>query len=194
MAADAVSHAADAAAHGFDLLPIVILLGAAVVAVPIFKRLGLGSVLGYLAAGLVIGPFGLALFADPEAILHVAELGVVMFLFIIGLEMQPSRLWAMRGEIFGLGMLQVGLCIVLLSGVGLALGYPLVQSFVAGTGFVLTSTAIVMQMLEERRALTQPKGRRMVAILLLEDLAIVPLLALVAFLAPGGESISARTA
>lgn len=188
MAAETVSHAAEAAAaHGFDLVPIVVLLGAAVVAVPLFKRLGLGSVLGYLAAGLVIGPFGIGLFSDPQSILHVAELGVVMFLFIIGLEMQPSRLWSMRGEIFGLGLAQVGLCIGLLTLVGLALGYPVAQSFVAGTGFVLTSTAIVMQMLEERRSMGRPKGRRIVAILLFEDLAIVPLLALVAFLAPGGE-------
>ncbi len=187
-AAETATHAAEAAHHGgFDLVPIVVLLGAAVIAVPLFKRLGLGSVLGYLAAGLVIGPFGLGLFSDPQAILHVAELGVVMFLFIIGLEMQPSRLWSMRGEIFGLGLAQVALCIGLLTFVGLALGYPVAQSFVAGTGFVLTSTAIVMQMLEERRAMCLPKGRRIVAILLLEDLAIVPLLALVAFLAPGGE-------
>ncbi|MBJ6133321.1 cation:proton antiporter [Ochrobactrum sp. Q0168] len=186
--AETATHAAEAAHHGgFDLVPIVVLLGAAVIAVPLFKRLGLGSVLGYLAAGLVIGPFGIGLFSDPQAILHVAELGVVMFLFIIGLEMQPSRLWSMRGEIFGLGLAQVALCIGLLTVVGLALGYPIAQSFVAGTGFVLTSTAIVMQMLEERRALGLPKGRRIVAILLLEDLAIVPLLALVVFLAPGGE-------
>lgn len=87
MAADAASHAA-----GFDLAPVVILLAAAVVAVPLFKRAGLGSVLGYLAAGLAIGPFGLGLFSDPQSILHVAELGVVLFLFIVGLEMQPSRL------------------------------------------------------------------------------------------------------
>lgn len=187
MAAE-TAHAA--AAHGFDILPVVVLLAAAVVAVPLFKRLGLGSVLGYLAAGLVIGPFGLGLFSDPQSILHVAELGVVMFLFIIGLEMQPSRLWAMRGEIFGLGLVQVGVCIALLICVGLALGFPPAQSFVAGTGFVLTSTAIVMQMLEERRALALPKGRRIMAILLLEDLAIVPLLALVAFLAPGGADVT----
>ncbi|NGN45152.1 potassium transporter [Mesorhizobium sp. CGMCC 1.15528] len=189
MAANTVSHAAEAASHGgFDLIPVVVLLGAAVVAVPLFKRLGLGSVLGYLAAGLVIGPFGVGLFSDTQSILHVAELGVVMFLFIIGLEMQPSRLWSMRGEIFGLGLLQVALCIGLLTCVGLTLGYSVPQGFVAGTGFVLTSTAIVMQMLEERRAMGLPKGRRIVAILLLEDLAIVPLLALVAFLAPGGEN------
>ena len=172
--------------QGTDLVKIVALLGAAVVAVPIFKRLGLGSVLGYLAAGLVIGPFGLGLFADPQAILHVAELGVVMFLFIIGLEMEPSRLWSMRREIFGLGLLQVGACSALLSCVGLALGFPLGISFVAAAGFVLTSTAIVMQVLEERGEMSTPKGQRMVSVLLLEDLAIVPLLALVSFLAPGG--------
>ncbi len=188
MAPEAASHAAEAAHGGFNLMPIVVLLAAAVIAVPLFKRLGLGSVLGYLAAGLAIGPFGLGLFTDPQSILHVAELGVVMFLFIIGLEMRPSRLWSMRGEIFGLGLAQVALCIGLLTCVGLALGFPVAQSFVAGTGFVLTSTAIVMQMLEERREMAQPKGRRIIAILLLEDLAIVPLLALVAFLAPGGEN------
>lgn len=184
--ADPVAHAAEAAAHGFDLLPIVVLLAAAVIAVPVFRRAGLGSVLGYLAAGIAIGPWGLGLFQDAQTILHVAELGVVMFLFVIGLEMQPSRLWAMKGDIFGLGLAQVGVCIALLSCVGLALGYPTANSFVAGTGFVLTSTAIVMQVLEERRTIGQPFGRRIVAILLLEDLAIVPLLALVAFLAPGG--------
>ena len=175
---------------GVDLPAIVTLLGAAVVAVPLFKRAGLGSVLGYLAAGLVIGPFGLGLFSDPMAILHVAELGVVMFLFIIGLEMQPSRLWAMRRDIFGLGLVQVLVCMALLSLVGLALGFPFAPSLVAGTGFVLTSTAIVMQMLEERGDLSAPKGQRIVSILLLEDLAIVPLLALVAFLAPGAADVT----
>ncbi len=172
--------------HGPDLVRIVALLGAAVVAVPIFKRLGLGSVLGYLAAGLVIGPFGLGLFSDPQAIIHVAELGVVMFLFIVGLEMEPSRLWGLRREIFGLGALQVGACSVLLSCVGVAMGFPLSVSFIAAAGFVLTSTATVMQSLEERGDLSTPKGQRMISILLLEDLGIVPLLALVAFLAPGG--------
>jgi glutathione-regulated potassium-efflux system protein KefB len=179
-----------AEAAGSDLVHVVALLAAGVVAVPIFKRLGLGSILGYLAAGLVIGPFGLGLFSDPEAILHVAELGVVMFLFIIGLEMEPSRLWGMRREIFGLGVLQVGVCALLLTCIGLATGFPVAVSFVAAAGFVLTSTAIVMQLLEERGDMASPKGQRMISILLLEDLAIVPLLALVAFLAPGGADMS----
>ncbi|WP_149589474.1 monovalent cation:proton antiporter-2 (CPA2) family protein [Tabrizicola flagellatus] len=175
---------------GVDLVSVVTLLGAAVVAVPVFKRIGLGSVLGYLAAGLAIGPFGLGLFSDPMAILHVAELGVVMFLFIIGLEMEPSKLWSMRRDIFGLGLVQVLICIAVLSLVGFALGYPYASSLIAGAGFTLTSTAIVMQMLQERGDISAPKGQRIVSILLLEDLAIVPLLALVAFLAPGGEEVT----
>ncbi|MRI55477.1 potassium transporter [Methylobacterium sp. DB1607] len=182
--------AVEASGAASELVQVVALLAAGVVAVPLFKRLGLGSVLGYLVAGLAIGPFGLGLFTDAHAILHVAELGVVMFLFIIGLEMEPSRLWGMRREIFGLGLAQVGACIGALTLVGVAMGFPVVVSFVAGTGFVLTSTAIVMQLLEERGALSTPKGQRIVAILLLEDLAIVPLLAAVALLAPGGAETS----
>ncbi|MFI0848564.1 monovalent cation:proton antiporter-2 (CPA2) family protein [Mesorhizobium sp. IMUNJ 23232] len=172
---------------GSDLIQVVALLAAGVVAVPIFKRIGLGSILGYLAAGVVIGPFGLGIFYESEAILHVAELGVVMFLFIIGLEMEPSRLWNLRREIFGLGVFQVGLCAALLTLVGIVTGFPIAASFVAGAGFVLTSTAIVMQLLEERGDMATPKGQRIISVLLLEDLAIVPLLALVAFLAPGAE-------
>ena len=183
--------AVEASGAGSELVQVVALLAAGVIAVPLFKRLGLGSVLGYLLAGLAIGPFGLGLFTDAHAILHVAELGVVMFLFIIGLEMEPSRLWGMRRAIFGLGLAQVGACIAALTLVGLALGFPVTVAFVAGTGFVLTSTAIVMQLLEERGALSTPKGQRIVAILLLEDLAIVPLLAAVALLAPGGSAASA---
>lgn len=173
-----------------DLAQVVVLLAAGVVAAPIFKRIGLGSVLGYLAAGLVIGPFGLGAFSDPQAIIHIAELGVVMFLFIIGLEMQPSRLWSMRKDIFGLGALQVMVCIGGLTMIGVAFGYAVIPSFVAGTGFVLTSTAIVMQMLQERNSLSTLKGQRIIAILLFEDLAIVPLLVLVTFLGSGGEEVT----
>jgi glutathione-regulated potassium-efflux system protein KefB len=178
-------------ANGNDLAQVVVLLAAGVVAAPIFKRIGLGSVLGYLAAGLVIGPYGLGFFSDSQAILHIAELGVVMFLFIIGLEMQPSRLWSMRQDIFGLGALQVLVCMAGLTLIGVGLGFPVIMSFVAGTGFVLTSTAIVMQMLQERNSMSSLKGQRIIAILLFEDLAIVPLLALVAFLGSGGEHVTA---
>ena len=188
----AAGAAGEAAAHGggVDVLSVVLLLAAAVIAVPVFRRIGLGSVLGYLAAGLAIGPFGLGFFHDPEAIIHVAELGVVLFLFVIGLEMQPSRLWAMRGEIFGLGFAQVLVAMGVLTLVGVSLGFPVSASLISGTGFVLTSTAIVMQMLDERKEMATPKGRRMISILLFEDLAIVPLLALVTFLAPGGEEVT----
>lgn len=173
-----------AESHAVDLLPVVALLGAGVIAAPLFKRLGFGSILGYLAAGVVVGPFGLRVLTDPTSILHVAELGVVMFLFIIGLEMRPSRLWGLRREIFGLGLVQVVGCALLLTSIGVATGFPVAPSFVAAAGFVLTSTAIVMQILGERKETTTPAGQRIVAILLLEDLAIVPLLALVSFLAP----------
>ncbi|GHD67687.1 transporter [Luteimonas padinae] len=167
-----------------QLLHVVVLLAAAVVAVPVFRRLGLGSVLGYLAAGVAVGPFGLALFARPEAILHVAELGVVLFLFVVGMEMRPSHLWALRRQIFGLGPLQIGACALVLTGCGLLLGLAPPVAFIAASGFVLTSTAIVMQMLAERGDIATPRGQKMVSILLFEDLLIVPLLALVAFMAP----------
>lgn len=168
-----------------DLIKIVSLLGASVIAVPIFRRAGLGSVLGYFGAGLVIGPFGFGLFDKPESVLHVAEFGVVMFLFIIGLEMQPSRLWTLRREIFGLGVAQVCVCGALLTTVGYVGGLPFPAALIAGMGFVLSSTAVVMQMLNERGETSTPSGQQALSILLLEDLAIVPLLAVVALLAPG---------
>jgi glutathione-regulated potassium-efflux system protein KefB len=193
MAGD-VTQVVEAVAHGgsVDLTQVVALLAAGVIAVPIFKRLGLGSVLGYLAAGLVVGPFGLKLVADPQSVLHAAELGVVMFLFIVGLEMEPSKLWALRKQIFGLGVMQVALCGTLLTLVGILLGFPPTVAFVAGMGFVLTSTAIVMQLLTERGEMQTPGGQQIVSILLLEDLAIVPLLAVLALLTPstgvGGDA------
>ncbi len=175
---------------GTELVQVVALLAAGVIAVPIFKRIGLGSVLGYLAAGVVIGPFGLRLFSDPQAILHIAELGVVMFLFVIGLEMQPSRLWGLRREIFGLGVAQVVFCSLLLTGTGILWGLSPLVSFFAAAGFVLTSTATVMQLLDERREVSSPRGQRIVSILLLEDLAIVPLLVAVTLLTPGAAKLS----
>lgn len=176
----------------FDLIQVVSLLGAAVVAVPLFKRLGLGSVLGYLAAGLAIGPYGLALVTDSHAIIHIAEFGVVMFLFVIGLEMKPSHLWGLRRQIFGLGSLQVVVSAILLTMVGVLFGAPWALSFVCASGFVLTSTAIVMQVLGERQELASPRGQRIVSILLFEDLLIVPLLAIVEFLAPATPESAAH--
>ncbi|TDQ57694.1 Kef-type potassium/proton antiporter (CPA2 family) [Mesocricetibacter intestinalis] len=175
--------------HGaVDLFRVVVLLASAIIAVPLFKRLGMGSVLGYLAAGLIIGPFGLGVFTSSEAILHVAEFGVVMFLFVIGLEMKPSHLWQLRGQIFGLGSLQVVCATALLTCVGVGYGFSWGVSFIAASGFTLTSTAMVMQILSERHELGKPKGQRIVSILLFEDLLLVPLLATVQFLAPDDMS------
>ena len=174
-------------AQGVDLIQVVGLLAAGVVAVPIFRRIGLGSVLGYLAAGLAIGPYGLRLVTNPQAILAAAQFGVVMFLFIIGLEMEPSRLWSLRKQIFGLGLIQVAAGGLVLTLLGMAFGFSPAVAFVAGMGFVLTSTAIVMQLLEERGELATAGGQRIVSILLFEDLSIVPLLAIVALLAPDGD-------
>ena len=181
-------------AHSISLIAPVVLLAAAVIAVPIFKRIGLGSVLGYLIAGLIIGPFGFAFFQDSASILHIAELGIVMYLFVIGLEMQPSHLWSLRREIFGLGTLQIITCATALTGVGLLFGFPWQVAFIGAAGFLLTSTAIVMQLLGDRGDIAQPQGQKIVAILLFEDLLIVPLLAIVAFMAPNHvvESTSAR--
>lgn len=171
------------AAGGLGLEHAVALLATAVVAAPLFRRLGLGSVLGYLAAGLVIGPFGLGLFRDPENILHVAEFGVVMFLFIIGLEMRPAKLWALRKEIFGLGAAQVITCIVLLSFVGIAAGLHWAVASIGAAGFVLSSTAVIMKMMDDAGETSSAAGQRNISILLFEDLMIVPLLALVAVIA-----------
>ncbi|MDO9382997.1 MAG: monovalent cation:proton antiporter-2 (CPA2) family protein [Hyphomicrobiaceae bacterium] len=173
---------------GGDLGHVVALLTAAVIAVPLFKKLGLGSVLGYLAAGVAIGPFGLRLFTDGQSILHVAELGVVMLLFIIGLEMMPSRLWGLRKQIFGLGLAQVAAAGAILTVAGIYYGFTPAVAFVAAMGFVMTSTAVVLQVIEERGETSTPAGQKIVSILLLEDLAIVPLLAVVAFLSPTIQS------
>jgi glutathione-regulated potassium-efflux system protein KefB len=171
------------AAGGTDLGLAVALLAAGVVAVPLFRLLGLGAVLGYLTAGVLVGPFALKLFNDPQAVLHIAEFGVVMFLFLIGLEMRPAKLWAMRRDIFGLGLAQVMTCGLLLSGVGIAFGLPIPAAVIGAFGFVLSSTAVIMKMMEDRGEVAAASGQRSVAILLFEDLAIIPLLALVAILA-----------
>ncbi|MFC0389378.1 monovalent cation:proton antiporter-2 (CPA2) family protein [Muricoccus vinaceus] len=173
------------AAHATVLLEPVVLLSAAVLAVPIAKRIGLGSVLGYIAAGVAVGPSVLGLFAEPGRVTGVAELGIVLLLFVIGLELNLSRLWSMRRDIMGVGTAQI-----LVSGALIALypffvaGRSLPASIVAGLGLALSSTALVMQLLEERREVEAPHGRTAFAVLLMQDLAIVPLLALVAFLSP----------
>ncbi|MBI8613874.1 cation:proton antiporter [Pseudomonas aeruginosa] len=173
------------ASLGQTIGPAVVLMGAAVVAVPLFRRLGLGSVLGYFAAGMLVGPSVLGLFTDTQSILHFSELGVVMFLFVIGLELRPHKLWAMRGQIFGLGLVQVACAIAALALTGVVIfGLSTPIAFIAGAGFVLSSTAVIMSVLQDRGEMSSPEGQKSVAILLFEDLMIVPLLAVVSFLSP----------
>ncbi|QEE43741.1 potassium transporter (plasmid) [Rhizobium sp. WL3] len=165
--------------------PASVLMGAAAVAVPVFRHLGLGSVLGYFAAGALVGPSAFRLFTDTSAILHFSELGVVMFLFVIGLELRPHKLWAMRGQIFGLGLAQVSAATAALMLAGIVLfdlSSPI--AFVAGAGFVLSSTAVIMSVLQDRGEISTAEGQKSVSILLFEDLMIVPLLGVVAFLSP----------
>lgn len=173
------------ASLGQIIAPAVVLMGAAVVAVPLFRRLGLGSVLGYFAAGVLVGPSVLGLFTDAQSILHFSELGVVMFLFVIGLELRPHKLWAMRGQILGLGLTQVAAAIASLTLTGaVVLGLSGLAAFIAGAGFVLSSTAVIMSVLQDRGEMSNAEGQKSIAILLFEDLMIVPLLAVVAFLSP----------
>lgn len=170
---------------GQTIAPAVVLMGAAVVAVPLFRRLGLGSVLGYFAAGVLVGPSALGLLSDAQSILHFSELGVVMFLFVIGLELRPPKLWAMRGQIFGLGLVQVAGAVAALTLTGAAMfGLSGAVAFIAGAGFVLSSTAVIMSVLQDRGEMSSAEGQKSVAILLFEDLMIVPLLAVVAFMSP----------
>lgn len=163
----------------------LVLLGAAVVAVPLAKRMGFGSPLGYLAAGLAIGPSGLGLITEVAAVRHVSELGVVMLLFLIGLELRPRRLWVMRKAVFGLGGAQVMGTTMVLAGAALALGLPFPTAVVAGAGLALSSTAIALPLLAERDLLPIQAGRDAFSILLFQDLAVIPLVALLPLLVSG---------
>tara|TARA_Y100000815_G_scaffold150594_2_gene136619 strand:+ start:115239 stop:117068 length:1830 start_codon:yes stop_codon:yes gene_type:complete len=167
----------------------VMLLGGAVVAAPLFKRIGLGTVLGYLAAGIVIGPIG-RMITESEEILNVAELGVVFLLFVIGLEIKPSRLWELRRDIFGLGLTQVVLTGIALTALAMAIpGFDFGASVVIGFGLALSSTAFALQVLEERGEINRRHGRKSFAILLFQDLAIVPLLAVLPFVASSAPDV-----
>jgi monovalent cation:proton antiporter-2 (CPA2) family protein len=168
----------------------IIYLVAAIIAVPISKRLGFGSVLGYLAAGIIIGPFGLRFIRDPEHILHFAELGVVFLLFIIGLELQPSRLWVLRRMIFGLGSAQVVLSAIVIGLLAWTYGFTPTAAAVSGLILALSSTAFVLQLLAEKKQLTTTHGRAAFSILLFQDLAVIPLIALLPLIgsAASGEN------
>ena len=173
--------------EGNMLQAAVVFLLAAVIAVPLAKRLQLGAVLGYLFAGVVIGPQVLGWVGDPQSVSHISELGVVLLLFIIGLELSPKRLWVMRKAVFGVGLAQVLLTAVMIGAVALlGFGQPLNSAVVLGLGLALSSTAFGLQSLAERKELNSPHGRLAFAILLFQDIAAIPLIAMVPLLAGGG--------
>ncbi|WP_095095739.1 monovalent cation:proton antiporter-2 (CPA2) family protein [Pseudomonas sp. Irchel 3A5] len=178
--------------EGSLLQAAVVFLFAAVLTVPLAKRLQLGAVIGYLFAGVIIGPSVLGLIGNPESVSHISELGVVLLLFIIGLELSPKRLWVMRKAVFGVGMAQVlltGLVIGVLA--LLAFGQPLNTAVVLGLGLALSSTAFGLQSLAERKELNSPHGRLAFAILLFQDIAAIPLIAMVPLLAGTDDKLSA---
>jgi glutathione-regulated potassium-efflux system ancillary protein KefC/glutathione-regulated potassium-efflux system protein KefB len=166
-----------------ELDDVAWLLAAAVIAVPLFRRLQLSSVLGYVAAGVVLGPWALGAVTDVDRIQHISEFGVVLLLFVIGLELQPSRLWALRRTVFGLGALQVVSVSVVVAGIALAFGLDLRAALVVGFALSLASTPLVLQILAERGQLTTQPGRAAFGILLFQDLAALPALAALPLLA-----------
>lgn len=168
------------------LSQFAIYLSAAVIGVAIFSRLGFGSVLGYLVAGVVIGPWGLGLVADVESTLHFSEFGVVLLLFIIGLELQPARLWTMRHGVFGAGGAQMVVCTVIIGGVCIAAGLPWQTALTIGLGLSLSSTAFALQVLAEKGQLTARHGRTAFSILLFQDMAAIPIIAMIPLLADVG--------
>lgn len=167
------------------LLTIAILLAASVLLVSLSRRMGLGSVLGYLVGGALIGPSGLRLVTNVDQIAAVSELGILMLLFLIGLEVRPQRLWVMRRAVFGLGTAQVAVTAAALAALGHGVGLSWTAALVLGAGLALSSTAIVLPMLAERDLLTNRSGRDTFSVLLLQDLAFIPLVAMVPLLASG---------
>ena len=177
----------EAAGYGaHPLVLVLILLAAAIIAVPIFQRFKLGAVLGYLVAGLIIGP-ATGLVSDIESVATVAEFGVVLFLFIIGLELKPTTLWSLRSSIFGLGGGQMLGATLLLSGAAMGLGFSFSQALIIGWALALSSTAIALAILDEKHERETVHGKSSFGILLFQDLTVVPLLALASLLAPRGD-------
>jgi len=164
-----------------------VFLAAAILVVPIFRRLGLGDVLGFLCAGLLIGPSGIGFVRDPDSVLHFAEIGVVFLLFVIGLELQPSRLWVFRHLMFGLGTLQLLLTNAIFAAIGRMVGLDWPAAIAIGGALALSSTAFVLQLMGERKELMLPHGRAAFGVLLLQDIAVIPLLALIEMLGDGDE-------
>ena len=170
------------------LIQALIYLGSAALIVPIAVRLGLGSVLGYLIAGCIIGPWGLRLVTDAESILHFAEIGVVLMLFVIGLELDPQRLWKLRASVFGGGALQMLVCGLLLGAFCMALGLRWQVAVLIGLTLGLSSTAIAMQAMNERNLMVSQMGRSAFAVLLFQDIAAIPLVAMIPLLAASGAA------
>jgi monovalent cation:proton antiporter-2 (CPA2) family protein len=167
-------------------------LSAAVISVPIAKRLGLGSVLGYLIAGMLIGPFGLGLVGEEgQDVMHFAEFGVVMMLFLIGLELRPTLLWRMRGPILGVGGLQVGVTTAIVTAIGIAVSLPWGTALAVGMILALSSTAIVLQTLAEKGLMGTDGGQSSFAVLLFQDIAVIPMLALLPLLASSAGAVEA---
>ena len=167
--------------HGFLANALVFLL-AAVICVPISKKLGFGSVLGYLIAGIAIGPWALGLITDVEDILHFSEFGVVLLLFLIGLELEPKKLWALRVPIFGMGSAQVFFVTIAITGIGLACNLTFAAALLAGMGLSLSSTAIALQILKEKKILNTTAGQSSFSILLFQDIAVIPMIAILPLL------------
>ncbi|MBI3368819.1 MAG: glutathione-regulated potassium-efflux system protein KefC [Burkholderiales bacterium] len=172
--------------HGGWLSTSLIYLAAGVLAVPLARLLGLSAVIGYLAAGIAIGPWGLQLVTEPEAMLHIAEFGVVLMLFLVGLELEPRRLWALRRPIFGWGTLQLLGSSALVVAAAMLFGVDGRLALVAGLGLAMSSTAIGLGVLNERNLMPQPSGQSVLSVALLQDIAAIPILALVPLLAIGG--------
>lgn len=176
-----------------SMIQALIYLGSAAIIVPIAVRLGLGSVLGYLIAGCIIGPWGLRLVTDGETILHFAEIGVVLMLFVIGLELDPRRLWTLRASVFGGGMLQMAACGLLLGLFCMFLGLPWQVAVLIGLTLALSSTAIAMQAMNERNLTVSQMGRSAFAVLLFQDIAAIPLVAMIPLLASSGATTTLAT-
>lgn len=172
------------------LIQIVFLLLGAVLFVPLAKRAGLSAVLGYLFAGMLLGPWGLRLIDDVTLILHFGEFGVILLLFVIGLELRPSRLWVLRRSVLGLGSLQVGATAAALAALGVAFGLSLKLAVLVGIAGAMSSTAMVLQSLAERNQLADRHGRSAFAILLFQDMAVIPVLAVVPLLAAGNVELA----
>jgi len=170
------------------LIDILALLLATVIVVPVFHALRLGAILGYLTAGVVLGPWGFAVITEVEEIRHLAEFGVIFLLFILGMELKPEKLWQMRRMVFGLGLGQLVITATILFGIALAFGLSIKTAIIIGFGLALSSTAFCLRLLAERGGISTVMGRMSFSILLLQDLAVVPLLALISFLSGGDAS------